>query len=271
MNIPGLQAALGRLISANASTILTAGGVVGTCLTAGLAARAGASAALRIDIREREATAINYVNASEEERENYDLQVELPLKEKIQIAAPLFLPPVLLGVATIASIVWANQISARRAAALAAAYGMSQDRLQQYKDKLAEKLTDSKHATALQEISQEQVDNNPPKQVVIIGNGDVMCYDEYTGRYFRSSHDHIIRAQNKVNDELFQSQHASLSSYYDAIGLMPTSFSNDVGWNLATTGAMEVRITAVKSQETQEPCLSVDFVVPPRGEYRQNY
>lgn len=270
MNIPGLQAALGRLISDNASTILTAGGVIGTCITAGLAARAGANAALKIDIAEREATAIAIANEPDE-AEKYTIEVHLTKKEKFQIAAPLFLPPILLGAATIASIVWANQISAKRAAALAAAYGMSQDRLQQYKNKLEEKLTGPKHETAVQEMAQERVDKSPPREVIIMGNGDVLCFDEYTGRYFRSTHQNIMQAQNKVNDDLFQVQYASLSSFYDELGLKPTSMSNELGWNLATTGALEVRITAVKSPETQEPCLSVDFVVPPRPEYRQNY
>lgn len=270
MNIPGLQAALGRLVSDNASTILTAGGVIGTCLTAALAAKAGSKAALKIDMEERERTAIAIANEPDE-AEKYTLEVHLTKKEKFQIAAPLFLPPVLLGAATIASIVWANQISAKRAAALAAAYGLSQDRMQQYKDKLEEKLSGPKYQSAEQEMAKERVDKNPPKEVIIIGNGDVLCFDEYTGRYFRSSHTAIMQAQNKVNDDLFQRQYASLNDFYEKAGLSNTSMGDELGWNMATTGALEVKITAVTSPQTQEPCLSVDFVVPPRAEYRQNY
>ena len=268
MNIPGLREAASKLVSDNASTILTAGGVIGTCLTAALAAKAGSRAALKLDQEVRERTAIAVMNS---ENDGLADDIELTMKEKLQIAAPLFIPPVLVGAATIASIIWANQISAKRAAALAAAYGMSQERLQQYRAKLEERLSGPKFAEAEQEIKQDQVDKRPPQQVFIVEGGNVLCYDEYTGRYFRSTHDKIIRAQNKINDDLFQVQYASLSSFYDYVGLMPTSFSNEVGWNMATTGAMEVRITAVKSPENEEPCLSIDFVVPPRADYRQNY
>jgi uncharacterized protein DUF6353 len=270
MNIPGLKEATAKLVSDNASTILTAGGVIGTCITAALAAKAGSRAALKIDMETRERTAMAVYHAPDDEKHLVP-EIILSKKEKLAIAWPLFVPPLLLGAATIASIVWANQISAKRAAAMAALYGVSQDRIQEYRSKLEEKLSGPKFAEAEQEIKQGQIEKTPPREVIIIGNGDVLCFDEYTGRYFRSSHDAIIRAQNKVNDDLFQVQYASLSSFYDYIGLMPTSFSNEVGWNLATTGSMEVRITAVKSPQTNEPCLSVDFVVPPRPEYRQNY
>lgn len=276
MNIPGLQAAAARLISQNASTILTAGGVVGTCLTAALAAKAGGAAALKIDIEERERyiMASRDVDPSQEgdlERERLSEEAKLSKKEKLQIAAPLFIPPILLGAATIASIVWANQISAKRAAALAAAYGMSQERMQQYRAKLEEKLSGPKFEQSLDEIAQERVDKNPPTQVIVVEGGNVLCFDEYTGRYFRSSHEKIMRAQNLVNDHLFQVQYASLSKFYDEIGLPATSMSEEVGWNMATTGALEVRIGVIKSPENQEPCLSVELVVPPRADFRQNY
>jgi cell division protein FtsB len=268
MNIPGIQAALSKLISSNASTILTAGGVVGTALTATLAAKASFKAAELIREEQAIRDAAAHEQSTDEERV---FSPDLTKWEKFKIVGPLYIPTVIIGGLTITSIVASNQVSAKRAAALAAAYGVSQDRVQELKDKMAEKLSGPKNQQALDEIAQERVDKNPPREVIIMGNGDVLCFDEYTGRYFRSTHSAIMLAQNKVNDDLFQVQYASLSSFYDQLGLNPTSMSNELGWNLATTGALEVRITAVQSPQTQEPCLSVDFVVPPRAEYRQNY
>lgn len=268
MNIPGLQAAMSKLISNNASTILTAGGVIGTALTATLAAKASFKAAELM----REEVAIRDAAANEQStNDELVLSPDLTTWEKVKLVGPLYIPTVIIGSLTITSIVASNQVSAKRAAALAAAYGVSQDRVQELKDKMAEKLSGPKNREALDEIAQERVDKNPPREVIIMGNGDVLCFDEYTGRYFRSTHQAIMQARNKINDDLFQVQYASLSSFYDELGLMPTSMSNELGWNLATTGAVDVRITAVKSPQTQEPCLSVDFVVPPRAEYQQNY
>jgi Family of unknown function (DUF6353) len=269
MNIPGIQAALSRLVVSNASTILTAGGVIGTALTATLAAKASFKAAELM--REEQAIRQAYLNEENRDSGKREFVPDLTTWEKVKMVGPLYIPTVIIGGFTMTSIVASNQVSAKRAAALAAAYGVSQDRVQELKDKMAEKLSGPKNEQALAEIAQERVDKHPPREVIIMGNGDVLCFDEYTGRYFRSTHQAIMQAQNKVNDDLFQVQYASLSSFYDQLGLNPTSMSNELGWNLATTGALEVRITAVKSPQTQEPCLSVDFVVPPRPEYRQNY
>jgi len=266
MNIPGLKEAAGKLISDNASTILTAGGVIGTVLTATLAARAGGNAALRIDIENRERQAIARANDPD------DIPDETLTKmEKIKIAAPLFIPPVAIGVLTITSIVAANQISAKRAAALAAAYGLSEQRWADYKQRVEEKLSKPKKEAVEEEIAQDRVNVNPPPQnIIVVASGEVLCYDMHSDRYFHGSAEKILSAKNAINEELWQSQYASLSLWYDQLGLKPTGFSEEVGWNMATTGALDVVITTVKSPD-DKPCLAVEFVTNPRTEYRQLY
>jgi hypothetical protein len=280
MNIPGLQQAVGRFISDNASTILTAGGVIGTVLTATLAAKAGGSAMLRIDMKEREDFWLARAVAEEDSNDPLtDAELEeltqankLSKVEKLKIAAPLFIPPVIIGTLTVASIVMSNQISAKRAAALAGAYALSEQRWADYKERVEQKLTKPKREQLETEIAEDRMNVNPPtaQEIILVGSGEVLCYDMYSDRYFNSTAEKIRAGQNKINEELFQSQYASLSAFYDYVGLPPTGFSNDVGWNMATTGACEVRITAHKSPD-DKPCLAFDFVVPPRPEYVQNY
>ena len=268
MNLPDIQRAAGQFVSQHSTTILTAGGVVGTVTTAVLTGRASFKAAEIM--REEQATRQAALDEDLMKSDVHIFTPDLTKTEIVKLVWQEYIPPVVVGTATIASIVMANQMSAKRAAALAAAYGISENRLQEYKDKVSEKLTGPKKQQVDDEIAQDRVNNNPPKEVIILGGGDVLCFDAMTGRYFRSSYEAIKQAENKINGDLFHHQYASLSSFYEEIGLPPTTFSEHVGWNLAKDEMLNVKITTTQSP-TNEPCLSIDFEAPPGPNYTQLY
>lgn len=246
-----------RLVQENATVILTAGGVVGTVATAVLAGRAGYKAAELIMIAEGERIA----NVS-----NDDVIEPLSKTDKVKLVGLQFAPPVLTGGATIASIVMAHRMSASKAAALAAAYGVSQNQLQEYKAKVEEKLGLKKADAIRAEVQQDRVNNNPPgKDVVIIGSGEVLCYDSWSGRYFKGTVEGIRKAENAVNQEIFESNEAPLKTFYEALDLLPVSMDNELGWNIGHQ--CKVHFDAVLSPE-QEPCMTVEFVNYPIQEYR---
>lgn len=250
----------GQFMTENASTILTAGGVVGTVTTAILTGKASYKAAEIITEQELEILS-----------EAPEAEVHLSKTDKVKLVWPLFIPPVLIGTATVGSIVAANMVSAKRAAALAAAYGISENKLKEYREKVLEKVGPNKERAVRDEIAQDRVNDNPPsKEVIILAGGDVLCLDLMTGRYFRSTVENLKKAENTVNQELFNHQYASLSYYYDEVGLPPTSFSDDVGWNMAQTGVLELQFSTVMSPDEQ-PCIAVDFTNPPKTDYTQLY
>lgn len=250
----------GQFMTENASTILTAGGVVGTVTTAVLTGKASYRASEIIHEQELEILA-----------EAPEAEVHLSKTDKVKLVWPLFIPPVLIGTATVGSIVAANMVSAKRAAALAAAYGISENKLKEYKEKVLEKVGPNKERAVRDELAQDYVNDNPPsKEVIILAGGDVLCLDRMTGRYFRSTVENLKKAENAVNQELFNHQYASLSFFYDEVGLPPTSFSDDVGWNMAQTGVLELQFSTVMSPDEQ-PCVAVDFTNPPKNDYTQLY
>lgn len=250
----------GQFLGDNASTILTAGGVIGTVTTAILTGKASFKAAELIAAEEMVILEANGTSLG-----------EMTKTEKVKLVWPLYIPPVIIGTATVGSIVAANMMSAKRAAALAAAYGISERNLREYKDKVQEKLTPNKKTQIDDEIAQDRVNENPPtKEVIILAGGDVLCFDMHTGRYFRSNVERIKKAENHVNQELFNHQYASLSFFYDEIGLPPTSFSDEVGWNMGQTGVLEVQFSTTMTPE-EEPCIAIDFTNPPKTDYTQLY
>lgn len=255
-----LQKKAQQLLTENASAILTAGGVVGTVGTAILTGRASFRAANLI--HEKQIAILG-------EGDDY----ELTRTDKIKIVWPMFIPPAVVGSATVGSIIMANQVSAKRAAALAAAYGISENRLQEYKDKVAEKLTGPKRQAIEDEIAQDRVNSDPPSaEVLVLASGEVLCYDMLTGRYFKSSVEEIKKAENRLNYELFHHQYASLSFFYEEIGLPPTGYTDEVGWSMVDLdrGQFEVKFSTVLSPDGK-PCLAVDFNNAPHPEYTKSY
>jgi hypothetical protein len=252
---------VGQLLQDNSTTLLTAAGVVGTVATAVLAGRAGYKAA-EIIIEEEKKFYRTEKPETEAER--------LPLSktDKAKLVWPHVIPPVLTGTATVASIIMANRMSAQKAAALAAAYGLAEKQFGEYKDKVQEKLTGQKAQTIEDELAQDRVNKTPGANQIVVVEGEVLCFDEATGRYFRGSMHTINTAVNKTNEEILVHNYATASFFYDRVGLDPTTWSDEVGWN--NHHPVEIDITTTMSHD-QRPCISIGFKYLPTVNYVSGY
>lgn len=255
MKIQVLAKHIERVAVDNSPAILTAVGVTGTVTTAIFASRASFKAA--DIIREMESAE----GASEDPKER--------LVERTKATWQLYIPAVGIGTATIACIVFANQIGTRRAAAMAAAYSMSEKAFSEYREKIVEKVGEAKEQEARDEIAQERVERNPlGSQVIVMNEREVLCFDQYTGRYFNSDMETLKQAQNKINYRMIRENYASLNDFYDCVGLEWVPTGDDIGWN--SDAMLELSFTTVLSDD-QRPCIAIDFhTVPVRNFYRNN-
>lgn len=254
------------LLDDHSTTILTAAGVGGTVATAILSGRASFKAA---EIIARESTEMTAVETSDGDFQGVSRNKVLSKTEKVKLVWREYLPPVATGITTITCIIVANKISSKKIAALAVAGGISERALQEYKEKVVEKLGARQDQKIRDDIAQDRVTANPvnSREILIAGTGEVLCYDMTTGRYFQSTMEEIKRAENRINYELIHFMSASLSMFYEEIGLPPTSYTDSVGWN--TSNHMEVQFTTVLSTDNR-PCLAIDFVKPPIMDYEKN-
>lgn len=255
MQIKMLQDSASRFLKENSTTILTAAGVVGTVGTAVLSFRAGmkTSEAL-MSARMDRVTPDNEPNP------------EMTTMEKVKVIAPHVILPVGTGTATIAAIILANRLSAKEAAVLAAAYGVSKKELEEYKAKIAEKLSPTKAGQVKDEIAQDRVNEHEPPSTIIIMGDEVLCYDKPTDRYFKSTMQNIRRAELAVNGEINRYGFAKAKFFYDELEMEPTTWTSNTGWNRA----IEVVISHALAKDDR-PCITIDFDHYPDPNYEMDY
>jgi Family of unknown function (DUF6353) len=242
------------VIKENSTTVLTGVGVAGVIATAVLAGRASFKAA-------------ELIKETEELREAHDVTEPLNVPDKIRVTWKAYIPPVLVGVGTITSIIAANRLASRKIGALIVASGVSERALKEYKERVVEKFGESEDKKIREEIAQNRIDHDVINKEVIIVGGEVLCYDMLTGRYFQSSHEAIMRAENVINRELVNFCAASMSEFFDELGVPATTFTDTHGWDV--NNHVEVQITATKTPDNR-PCLALDFHPAPVYDYNRH-
>lgn len=246
-----------RFASNNSPAILTAVGVTGTVTTAWLAGVASFKAA---QILEDEKVAKSVRLTSQD-----DNHFDLTAREKFELLWVLYVPAVATGVGTVACIIMANRVQGRRAAAMAAAYSLSERAFTEYKEKVVEKLGEHKERAVRDELAQERVKNHPPKDgfVIITDSDKVLCHDAFSNQYFHSDMETIRKAVNDVNAQVLHNDSATVTDFYNFIDspeLNPTDISSEMGWN--TDKLLECDYTTVLYKD-RIPCLSVSFARAP--------
>ena len=103
------------------------------------------------------------------------------------------------------------------------------------------------------------------KTVIITSNGNTLCKDSVSGRYFRSDVDTIKKAINTINRRLTYENYVSLNELYSEIGLDSVKNGDLIGWNL-DQGLIEPTFDTCLA-ENDEPCVVIDYYVAPRYDF----
>lgn len=232
----------------NSPQILTVIGVVGVGTTAYLTAKATfkASEILTDEVVARDVRA-HPKSAS-----------PLTPREKVELVGTLYIPAIASGLLACACIVSANRVGTRKTAAMAAAYTLSERALDEYRAKVVEKIGDKQERAIRDDIASERTRKHieSSNEVVILGSGETLCYDSWSGRTFKSDMETLRSAENSINKQIHEQEYATVSDYYSLIGLDEISGSGDFGWSHSKY--LELHFTSVLIKD-KEPALSVDF------------
>lgn len=249
---------IGAALNKNSPTILTGCAVAGLVGTTVMAVSATP-------------TAMRLVMCEENLRAKEGTSLDLTKVEIIKLTWKCYIPTVLMGGATIACIVGANAIGMKRNAALASLYSLTEKSLKEYQGKVIETIGEKKEKKIQDEIAKDQLIKNPPKQeeIIFTGNGETLCYDSLSGRYFKSDIEKIHRAENVLNKDLLSDNFISLNEIYDELGLPRIGLGDELGWALWIDDNDSLIAFDYSSQLTPDgtPCLVLKYAVQPRFDY----
>lgn len=198
---------------------------------------------------------------------------ELTVGEKITTCWRCYIPAAITGITSAACIIGANSVNTRRNAALAAAYTLSDSALREYRDKVVETIGKEEEKVVRDKIAKDRIDRDPVgnKEVFIVENGNTLCYDSLSGRYFKSDRDTIKKAENELNYNLINdvTGYVSLNEMYDALGLAHTKIGDELGWR-SDDGMIEIEFSS-QIAENGQPCLVLDYNKAPKYDYASVY
>ena len=155
--------------------ILTGIGIAGMVTTTVLAVRATPKALALIE------------EAKKEHEE------KLTPAKTIKATWKCYIPAAVMGTASTLCLIGARTVSARRTAALAAAYQISETALSEYREKVVETIGEKKEQVVRDAIAKDHVEAKPvsKSEVIITEKGNTLCYDALSGRYFKSDIEQI--------------------------------------------------------------------------------
>ena len=156
-----------------------------------------------------------------------------------------YIPVILTFTAGTVCVIVSNRESAKRIAALAAAYSMSEKKVEGYSKKIEELLGKEKASEIEGEVEQDlgekvyeydesEIKENVPEVYV------PLMYDAKSGRYFRCSETTLQAAVNKINEVILSFDTANVNDFYFEIGLKETTDGRVFGWDSSQTGPMRI-------------------------------
>lgn len=207
-------------MSKHAPEILTGIGVVGMIATPVMAVKVTPAAIGAIE---------------EDSRQNHDGDPNAATKfEMVKSAWRYYIPAVVTGGVSIVCVVGASAVNLKRNAALATAYALSESALKEYRDNVLDVVGEKKEEEIRDHGAEKRVKSNPVDDTAVIDtrDGDTLCFDDFSGRYFKSSIESLRKAQNEINRQMLYDDIVSLNDFYDAINLPAIGLGEDFGWSV---------------------------------------
>lgn len=191
----------------NGATILTVVGGVGVVTTTVLGIKATPKALALID------------SAKKKKGE------KLTKLEKIQAAAPVYIPTVVSGAATLACIFGANVLNKRKQASLISAYALLDNSYKEYKNKVTELYGEEANNEVQEEIAKETYEKIKPEFE------ETLVYDAFSGNYISTTLVKLAKAEYELNRNIQMRGWSDLNEFYDLLGFEGIDGGDELGWS----------------------------------------
>jgi hypothetical protein len=254
-NVAKLFKEVQTFTSKHSPELLTGIGIAGMITTTVLAVRATPKALTLIKDKQEEL----YPDSTQ----------KLTPVETVKTTWKCYIPAAITGVTSVACLIGASSVNARRNAALATAYNLSATALAEYKDKVIETVGEKKEQAIRDKVAEERIKKEPvnPSAIIVSGTGNTRCFDTITKRRFTSDIEQIKRIVNELNRRMINGDdYISLNEFYYELGLTDgCDVGDELGWNV-TRGLIEIDFSAQLDADGV-PCIVLDYAVAPKRGY----
>lgn len=199
--------------------------------------------------------------------------LSLKLKDVIQTTWRYYLPSAIIFVASAACLVGGHTVSARRNAALASMYALTETTLRQYKDAITENVEPEIQEKIEDTVSQKQIQRAPDPRDVYVHNinpDGVLFLEPLTGHLFRSDKETIRKAANDIKQDMLNdgfSGSATLEDFLDKLGLnIQSDIKREIGWNIGGNCLDDITFSA-QVAANGDPALVLKYNKPPIYNY----
>lgn len=209
---------LQKTMRKHSPAILTSVGVAGMVVTTVMAVRATPKALRMVDDKE----------IKDGKR--------LTTSEIVKTTWRCYIPAAITGACSVACIIGASSISAKRNAALFTAYTISETALKDYKDKAVEVVGPKKEQAIRDAVAKDQLEkaNVTERKFIATGRGETPCFDPLTNTCFKSDIETLRKAENVLNKRMRDEVKITLNEFLQEIGLEPcdSSIGETMGWDI---------------------------------------
>ena len=252
--------------------IMLGSAIAGTVLTAITAWRAGIKAD---KILAKQKVKMEGLKTFEEtDPELYKEEKKKVTIDTVKQLAPVIAPPALSATGTIISVIGGYKVASKQIAVLSGLYTMSEKAFADYKGKAKELIGVKKEQEISDSVNADKVAANPPigSSIIQTFHGNVLCYDDYSGRYFYSDPEYIRKVVNDINEQLHGDYYVSLNDFFERLGLSNCKLGEDIGF-CEEDGNVSVAFSstlATIGDRDNIPCLVITYDVSPKygfGDY----
>lgn len=197
--------------------------------------------------------------------ETKDENAVLDKKETAKCFVKAYWPTIAMGAVSTACFVASNYVSGKREAVMATAFGVSEAALRRFQDSTLETVGKNTMDEIRAKVADKQLKDSPlneTTEVTVTPKGETLCFDCYSGRYFKSDLESIRRVVNDLNEQLLTGDFVTLNDFYYNIGLSETKMGDNLGWHSMHDGQIDVKYSA-RIAENGEPCIVIDYTVEP--------
>ena len=206
---------INNFVKNNSSTILTVIGSIGVGITAIMAAKDTVKAVKRLEKEHW-----YYENG-----EHYYVK-NIPMKTKLKVATPCYIPTMITGVSTILCVCGANKLNKNAQKSLASAYILLDKSFKEYRDSVKEVYALEGDRRVVENIISKKAEETHPT------DEEDVFFDFYSLNFFNSDLATVREAEKLANEVLQTQGYISLSDVYSLMGETNNQANDLLGWSM---------------------------------------